>query len=70
MMWQELESLLDDDEDMADLYLTKRGETQEKWRNTIVALEQSAAERGERGRFLNPHAFVLMRSALNDQYMG
>ncbi|KAK9908365.1 hypothetical protein WJX75_006762 [Coccomyxa subellipsoidea] len=43
---QELESLLDDDEDMADMYLTRRAEAEERRHRFIEDRKQSAAEEG------------------------
>lgn len=43
---QELESLLDDDEDMADMYLTRRAKAEERRHKFLEAAKQSAAEGG------------------------
>jgi hypothetical protein len=62
---QELESLLDDDADMADLYLTRRAQAWERQRNSLEARRHSMAERGELGGVppmaTSSHLLLLLR---------
>ncbi len=46
MCKQELETLLDDDEDMADMYLTRRAQAEERRHRFNDDRRQSAAEQG------------------------